>query len=432
MIGNLNFLKMKNAQFDENYETRVLFVNNQFKTVEDYIEKIIVNYVNVNFFMNKTEITNIQETQLYSSIHSLIDYGSKENDLGDFLDMADEQIFGFEQKNTVLNQKQNLLFLIELLPQNIQKNFLFKRKWLKTEFTNKLRLLLEKLFEYLLEQMKMFKKYIASTVELCLTEYFTKSLLKANSIEDLNSIMNYLQNFLDISKVENFEFTYHQIYRECPVDKVRFAQMEEIVDSYKKATVEKLTLDSTTEINLIENSLNSKIFTIFDKINRYRIVNEPIWNDGGLTITGFFVKISEVMDTIVNSSYVSDLKTVRIYSMNSVIFDQDFKIPSNKYKSKHPDLFIFAPRIIVEKRFKVDLSSEHVPGYPNDIEKAKNGVGNGANGHSGENGLPGFNGGNFLLVANSVSGYYIDFVSKGGKGGPGQNGIKFFNIKIFL
>ena len=297
------------------------------------------------------------------------------------------------------------------------------KEWLKAEFTKKLLILLEKLFEYLLGQMKTFKKYIASTVESCLTEYFTKSLLKANSIEDLNSVENYLHNFLNISKTLNFEFTYHQIYRECSVDKARFAQMEEIVDSYTKATVDKLRLNSTAEINLIENSLNSKLYKILEKIDRYRIVNEPIWNDGVLTMTGYFVKISEVLDTIINNSYVVDLEMVRIYSMNSVIFDRDFKIPSNKYKSKTPDLYIFAPRIVVEKRFKVDLSCEHVPGYPNDIKKANDGDGNGADGQNGQHGLPGYNGGNFLLVADSVSGYYLEFISTGSKGGPGQNGI---------
>ena len=424
MFGHLNFIQVENSKVDENYDKLLSFINNEyFKPIENYIELAIADHIERNIVMNKTEIIKIYSVRLFDLLRSIQSYTTEELDY-DYLLFAclSSGALNSNQQNKILSQNKNLLFLIQLLPPNIQNNFsLDKRRWISAEFNRKLKLLYEKFEKYFHVQVDAYKKYIATNMEFCANEYFTKGLLNANYTKDLTQLENDLHDLLNLN--EEFEGSFWsyllKFYDECSIDNARFAPMEAVVYYLKY-----YDLYSFDQVYLIDKSLNSKLYKILEKIDRYRIVNKPIWNDGVLTMTGYFVKISEVLDTIINNSYVVDLEMVRIYSMNSVIFDRDFKIPSNKYKSKTPDLYIFAPRIIVEKRFKVDLSCEHAPTrYPDDIEDAYDGDENWPHGLNGRNGLPGYNGGNFLLVADSVSGYYLDFISTGSKGGPGQNGI---------
>jgi hypothetical protein len=70
-----------------------------------------------------------------------------------------------------------------------------------------------------------------------------------------------------------------------------------------------------------------------------------------------------------------------------------------------------------------------VPGYPDGKEKADDGNFFGEHGKDGQPGLPGYNGGNLFIVSDEILKFdFINFISNGGIGGPGQNG----NLLIFI
>lgn len=134
--------------------------------------------------------------------------------------------------------------------------------------------------------------------------------------------------------------------------------------------------------------------------------------------------MSLIANEINNHDNITDLKSVLIYTLNSVNFDENFSIKKERYISDAPDLIIISPQVIIEKPIIVNLSCEHIPGYPEGRPNANNGEGYGADGDDGKPGLPGFNGGNMMMVSFLISNEFT-FVSKGGTGGPGQNGKKF-------
>ena len=82
-----------------------------------------------------------------------------------------------------------------------------------------------------------------------------------------------------------------------------------------------------------------------------------------------------------------------------------------------------SPKVIFIKPTQIDLSCKTIPGYPHNKNKAENAIGDGGDGSNGEPGLPGYNGGNLVLLAKIiVNKRYLNVLSDGGKGGPGQEG----------
>lgn len=87
---------------------------------------------------------------------------------------------------------------------------------------------------------------------------------------------------------------------------------------------------------------------------------------------------------------------------------------------------IVAPRVLVqeERNITIDLSCQTQPDYPKGTVKAKSGVAAGSDGDHGLPGLQGFRGGSALFIVNSlVGGERLSYVSGGGEGGPGQDGM---------
>ena len=69
------------------------------------------------------------------------------------------------------------------------------------------------------------------------------------------------------------------------------------------------------------------------------------------------------------------------------------------------------------------LSCDHVPGYPDGLQKAQNGLAAGGHGENGKPGLPGYNAGNLFIYANEINqNEDNEFIMSSGKGGPGQDG----------
>ena len=143
---------------------------------------------------------------------------------------------------------------------------------------------------------------------------------------------------------------------------------------------------------------------------------------------GYMANVSYIIGKIYNSSLIYNLKMIKIYMVDSLSFDTDFKIDKILYTSHAPDLVIVSPSVVFFKPTTIDLSCERIPGYPDHIESARNGSLPGENGECGKNGFQGFNGGSLFIFANKISNYeLLSFRSEGGQGGPGQNGI-FLNF----
>lgn len=142
---------------------------------------------------------------------------------------------------------------------------------------------------------------------------------------------------------------------------------------------------------------------------------------------GHFARLSTILSLVNNAANVIHLKSVHIHLTNALLIDVDFKINPQRYTTHSPDLIVIAPKVKFAQATHIDLSCYVQMGYPNGQQKAANGEGYGASGHDGLPGLPGFNGGQFLLFAEDVVGAdKMTFKSKGGKGGPGQNGKNIY------
>jgi hypothetical protein len=176
----------------------------------------------------------------------------------------------------------------------------------------------------------------------------------------------------------------------------------------------------------INAGLNQTMSALISELKQYEKTIEPFYdtNDGSYTYTGYFGKMSLILNQINNAENIKNLKSVRIYTTHSLIFDVEYYYINNKrYTSHSPELIIITPLIIIEKFVTVDLSCKSIPGYPDNTKKARQGTENGGHGSDGKPGLLGFNGGNFLVLADNITNAaYLKFISIGGTGGPGQDG----------
>jgi hypothetical protein len=157
--------------------------------------------------------------------------------------------------------------------------------------------------------------------------------------------------------------------------------------------------------------------------NYYLNENESNYENDIYTYNGYFANVNTILEKINNRADINNLKSIEIYAINSVKFDNDFKINKERYKDKSPDLIIISPRVLIPRKINVDLSSANSPDYPDGISKAANADSDGGTGKDGKPGLPGYNGGNLLIISNdSVNTNDLIFISNGGMGGPGQHG----------
>ena len=153
---------------------------------------------------------------------------------------------------------------------------------------------------------------------------------------------------------------------------------------------------------------------------------------GILTCNVYYARLSTIVNKIQSLNDFEFLKAVNIYATESFEIDVDFKLDKNKYTFKIPDLNIIAPTIDIGfENYVFNLTCEHVPGFPDDRSKADNGRFPGQDGSDGKPGLPGCSGGNLFIFASKIlREENLRFISNGGKGGQGQDGL-YFILSIF-
>jgi hypothetical protein len=214
----------------------------------------------------------------------------------------------------------------------------------------------------------------------------------------------------------------------------------ENIEEYKKYRLVKDFLDKTynsssyngfkiedkveEKVNIKIKKLQKECMALIEKTNIDYYFDEKA---SSLIFKGIVLRVTQILQIVNLNNAIKKLKSVRIYATHQFILDQDFKIPLSKYVTHSPDLIIISPVIEFQNNFTIDLSCDHVPGYPNNRRKAEYDF----HGDNGLPGLPGYNGGNCYIRSNSKVGnrdQHIQFISKGGKGGPGQDGDYFFRI----
>ena len=248
----------------------------------------------------------------------------------------------------------------------------------------------------------------------------------ANDTSDLQHIKSQIQSFLseqpsDFEYFTNLNGTYQSLL--FASDTIKIISKREEFDSFISVLPpNKRAFFTTNERNWIAEHYKIHLKNLvheFDRLNDESSMD--ISNKGSFTYKGHFSRMSQVLPEIISCG-LQNLTSVNIYTTHSFIFDVDYSI-TNAYGTHTPDLVIISPKVIVSQEISVDLSCANVPGYPNGRVRAHDGHRFDADGSDGEPGLPGYNGGSLYILAESiVNNDKLKFISRGGKGGPGQNG----------
>jgi hypothetical protein len=253
-----------------------------------------------------------------------------------------------------------------------------------------------------------FTKHINLLVNLIDLENLDQKL---NRIEEIGSkksnLVDYLNNFLN----ENFlnDMEKNAKVRNLILNEMK--HLEKFIYNLKDKTyfpVEKVWFGK---------KLNKKLNYLKTELNIYRFERRQdpqVDAEGNLNYRGYFLNLSNLKEML-NNQNIRDVKRISVYSTHSFTFDVNFEIENLIYKTNAPDLIIIAPSVIFNNSVTVDLSCAHIPETV--IEKA-------IISENGRPGNPGYNGGNLIIITDNIIGSQskLNFISKGGKGGRGQNG----------
>ncbi len=186
----------------------------------------------------------------------------------------------------------------------------------------------------------------------------------------------------------------------------------------------------------IEELVNKK-----DK-NNVKMANDILY------VRGYFPRLSEVQNIINNKNFNKNIKEIRVYSLDTLILDQDITWPGGR-------LSLIAPNWVIYGTLVTSAYSDHYrqnyysrPGGAISLDGAEGADGNDEFGPDGAPGLPGQNGGYFFGMGSNffssrfsdkeyefptydkpsdfmegTEGFIFSKIStNGGKGGKGQNG----------
>ena len=277
--------------------------------------------------------------------------------------------------------------------------------------------------KHLFEKFKDFEQSIQSGIE----SFVKNKITQAVDIKDIKQLENNLNLIQEsIFKDGDFETFLKNIndILETNEKELLLSKKRELRDFIDVLSNEKKSIYSVNKRKWVKDDFRYKLENINQQLKSFYQETSTL-NNGVYSYRGYFANIKSILDTINNSVDIRNIKSVEIYAFIKVNFNQDFLLQKEKYHGQSPDLIIISPRVLVSSKKTVDLSYVHTPYYPDGIRKAHNFfVGCSSNGGDGKPGLPGINGGNLLIITNEkthVSNNLV-FVSKGGIGGPGQDG----------
>jgi hypothetical protein len=313
----------------------------------------------------------------------------------------------FKPNETRLNDlKQQIIsykIFLNLIDQTSSDTFSAK-KWTDINIKDKLDNFKNEIVSKFEKHHKTSIQHIQKELIDHIYQYFQTTLLKANSLNDLEYFRFVVKN-IKSNLIDSFNLS----------SLLNKLSEYNVISDLTKNKLDDILLDQMKFINLLQKSTHQQ--KMFDSLNRFvsteldnllkelqRISeHEVVFNNGIFTFKGHFSNISLIIDLINKNDAIKDLNTINIYNTNALVFDADVQIDVDKYKTHAPDLFVFSPKVIFNKKeVSVDLTCQRTPGYPDKQEKAKDGHGFGADGLDGKPGLPGYNGGNLVIIADEI------------------------------
>jgi len=316
-------------------------------------------------------------------------------------------------KDEIVSKVKAIKFLISLLPEQNRGEFNFRQRWLRdsTGQNSTISDLIEEQARYLKRSYDAFRKDFQSSLLPSLIAFYRRAIVAANNKKDIKNIEGTIDGLQISLKGNGDSFIIKMNATILEHDKANAILKEKnIFNSF----VTELSLENLlTGYDGFLNNLKSEIKTYIEK-EAFEIIEKK------LIIKGCFISISSIMN-IINDQAITNLERIQVFATNSFTFDVDFEIDKSKYSTNASHLIVVAPKVFVPKQVKVDLTSRQIP---EEIEgKAANGVEEHVDGKNGKAGLPGYNGGNFVVYADYLEGRsYLSVISGGGDGGAGQNG----------
>ena len=337
-------------------------------------------------------------------------------------------------------------FINELTENENNKNkktsvFTYNRQWKSDELTAKLTALMRETVNCVQEKFDQFNKFVQTQIRSYMNKNILNLIEASNHTEDIEKIKYKIELFQrgqpsDFDSLINK--TDESLLRQS--EKNELISRRQVFDEFIRILLpDKQALFKNKRYWIADDfKTELQMFTIeFNRFSEKPSIEKSL-KERSLTIKSHFIKMSDILPYI-NNSDMRNLASVNIYVTHSFLFDTDYAINSlhatvneafdefaityKAYERHAPDFVIISPKVIFDKPITVDLSCATEPGHPNNKTKADDGQGAGANGSDGESGLPGYNGGSLYILADSIQNReQLRFISKRGKGGPGQNG----------
>jgi energy-coupling factor transporter ATP-binding protein EcfA2 len=428
LIEKLEYIKKDKAdlltKISEGHQKLISYTIQKFKALTSKLDKILSYNLDLYLSKSKNDIKDCHEAGLvYNELKNLYNKGAKKENALTFINSINEVIMNATQKEEFLSEFKTLTFFLELLPQDNKGLVDFERNWLNDDILASIQTSKKYLVDYFKINFENFQKSFLDFLQ----NYINTRTREFNQVEDMLKFEKLMQNFLEKLNQktdfgsflsENLELFEENIKNEIISQKILLNSFLIQLQDENRAQFEKRTWIDSSYLLSIKNTL----IEIKEHFSHLRID----FDDNVFTYKGNLIKISSILSEI-NKSQYTKVKSIRILSANFIIFDEDFKLSEDKYEQDAADLIIISPNIKFLKNLTVDLSNSKTPDYPGGLSKAKNGVKLGENGGDGMPGEPGYSGGNFFIFSGHIENYdYLNFISDGGVGGPGQNGSIFF------
>ena len=228
-----------------------------------------------------------------------------------------------------------------------------------------------------------FEKIVENTVEQKLFEYYKNATDNAEYIEEVKKIESSLTTFkVNSTRKCNFS-TFISTIDKLLTNSEKLKLIEEFkqYESVNSQIGNKLILNKvwigTNFISSLGHLLEeSKMYEKW--ILNYEKEGHIYW------YRGYFGNLSSFLFKINEDANVTDMKKVIIFTTHSFIFDIDYKIKKERYKTNSSDLIVISPLVVFQKTTTIDLSCDHIPDYPDNSLKASTFDGNGEDGKPGK------------------------------------------------
>ena len=401
------------------------------KNFEEILNQNVLNYIKNN---NNKFHSLKYSAGIYQDLKEFINFSDQLNEFDYYVSKIDSDIFSKSELQLLLFNKSLISFLASLLPIEHSINFPFKKKWINDILRDKLKDRNNELIKYIEKEILKFENDVEIKLIKFSSIYFIKSIDKVRSFDEIKVVENFLKNLIINIKesscfnvfVNNFSDEIIELIEDELIknEKIRLIEKKKFFDLFIDKMTEEKNRMFNFKIRCAGGNLKLKINFLMNEIQQYYKQQDEIEFDhkqASFIYKGYFGNMSSILPKINNDRNVSNLKSVKIYTTHSFLFDSDYKIVKERYNNTHsPDLIIISPVVKIEKIITVDLSCENLPGLPDNVEKADPGT-------DGKPGLPGCNAGILTLLADQIlEKSNMKFISVGGKGGTGQDGIRFY------